>query len=111
MIERPHWIPFLFVAGAMAAFGCGSGGSGYTPTPVKPAASESFKPGDELAMFPSKVGNQWTYMIEQTSAAKGKNTVSLKGELTLKVVAVNPIANGNVMELDVLQPAKDPQAA
>lgn len=90
--------PLFFVT--LFAAGCGSGGSSYKPEPVKPVGTASIKPGEEAKLFPWAVGNQWTYACETTQQVQGQ-TVGGAFDLTFKITAVTPTADGERCEVEI----------
>lgn len=95
-----HRLPLFAIAAAAVLAGCGSSGSNYKPTPVKPVDEVALKPGDEKSLFPVKEGNQWTY-VGQTVTRVGGRQASTDFEMVFKVVKVTPKGNGTVASIEV----------
>lgn len=75
---------------AVILSGCGGPqATGYKPESVSVLESKPYKPGDEDALFPFRVGNEWTYQVEAQENHKGQPapTRSTK-RLTLRVTNV-----------------------
>jgi hypothetical protein len=110
MLNRLFLLNAVFFA--LLVTGCGRGGSDYRPEPKKPAELPTFKPGDELAMFPLAVGNQWVYTAESVRTVAGQGSGTGKTEITFKVLEVNPIAGGRQARIEVTAPkAQTPTSA
>ncbi len=88
------------VLAAVLAAGCGSGGSGYKPVPVKPIDSAALSPESEKDLFPFAVGNQWTYEGETQQRIEGR-TGTGRIELTFRISKVTPTAGGEIAEVEV----------
>lgn len=95
-------LPFiaLAVAAAVSMAGCGSSGSNYKPTPIKPVEEVSLKTGEEESLFPIKEGNQWTY-VGQTVTRVGGRQAATDFEMVFKVVKVTAKGNGQVANIEV----------
>lgn len=86
---------YYVLLGMIALAGCGSkGGGGYTPTAAKPVEMTKLAAGEEQSLLPLVKGNQWTFTIEQTTAANGQNQRST-GEVTFRLAEVTPMGDGN----------------
>lgn len=90
----------LLGIGAAVLAGCGSGGDGYKPQPVKPVEKLALSEEDQKALFPIAVGNQWTYaaQAEQRSGGRGG---SARFDLTFKIVKVTPTADGEIADVEI----------
>lgn len=89
------------MAAGLLLAGCGSGGSGYKPTPSKPVDVAAVKPSDETSLMPLSVGNQWTYTGQTGIRVQGKSQTQ-DFELTFKVVKVTPSANGKIADIEIV---------
>lgn len=94
-------------AALVAIAGCGSGSSGsYTAQPVKKIDEAKFSPGQEANLFPWKVGNQWTFVLEtHRQSAEGQGSDPAR-ELTYKVVSVTPTGAGTKAKFEVSEAGK-----
>lgn len=92
----------LVAAAAVILTGCGSGDAAKGEQKrAKTIDKAVFKPGDELAMWPMKEGNQWTYTLTSVAPRDGRQAQTVS-ELTLRVEKVTPKADGVTAVLAVL---------
>lgn len=82
-----------------AVLGCNKGGgesktsvrenSEYKPVPVERLDSVPYKPGEEELLFPMKVGNAWTYEVEENiRRLNAPAPVTTRSELILRCTNV-----------------------
>lgn len=101
MIDNKYWIAGL--AATLIAAGCGSGGGSYTPKQIKKVEPAAFVAGQEAQLFPWKVGNQWTYVLEGVKLANGQQAGDGPHELTYRLTALTPIEGGEKATFDISQ--------
>ena len=105
MIDNKYWIGGL--AAAVLVAGCGSGGGGsYSPKPTKKVDAAKFTPGQEAQMFPWKVGNQWTYVLEGVRASGSNQATDAAREITYRLTTLTPSDGGETAVFEITQDGK-----
>ena len=92
---KKSWICVVGVSLALSVAGCGkSGSSEYKPVAPKEPETVTVSPGQESILFPTTVGNRWTYdSVSEAVAPNGM--IRTPATITLEVKANTPAdANG-----------------
>lgn len=87
---KKSWFCLVGVTAAFALVGCGkSGSSEYKPVPPKKPEAVAVAPGQEAVLFPSTVGNRWSFDAK-TEALTANGMIGNNSTITLEVKEFTP---------------------